>query len=112
MKRIGLGVVLTFVGAGACSSAPPPNERLASSEAAIRGAHEVGSDQIPQAALHRIIGTTVRQYETAYVALQSSDAEIADALQRVWRVRDDRYSEIRSEATEDLPRIEMSRIGG
>ena len=30
----------------------------------------------------------------------------------VWRARDDRYSEIRSEATVGLPRVEMSRIGG
>ncbi len=39
-----------------------------------------------------------------------------DALRRrwleTWGARADRYSELRSEATRDLPRVEMSRIGG
>lgn len=30
----------------------------------------------------------------------------------IWTARDDRYSEIRSEHTDDLPRVEMSFIGG
>jgi hypothetical protein len=30
----------------------------------------------------------------------------------VWAVRTDRYSELRSQATRDLRRIEMSYIGG
>jgi cyclic pyranopterin phosphate synthase len=30
----------------------------------------------------------------------------------VWRARSDRYSEIRSENTADLPKVEMSYIGG
>ncbi|MBI4315553.1 MAG: GTP 3',8-cyclase MoaA [Chloroflexi bacterium] len=42
----------------------------------------------------------------------ASDAEIAQAVGRVWRVRSDRYSEIRSEATVGLPKVEMSHIGG
>lgn len=42
----------------------------------------------------------------------ASDAEVSDFLGTVWRARDDRYSEIRSEATTDLPRVEMSHIGG
>jgi hypothetical protein len=36
----------------ACGSVPPPNDRAASSEAAIRGAREVGAEQVPQASLH------------------------------------------------------------
>ena len=51
MNRIGWAVVVMSVGAGACASAPPPNDRMASSEAAIRGAREVGAEQIPQGAL-------------------------------------------------------------
>jgi hypothetical protein len=35
----------------ACGSYPPPTERMASSEAAIRGAQEVGSGSVPAAAL-------------------------------------------------------------
>ena len=46
----------------------------------------------------------------------ASDDELLELLRRVWRVRDDRYSELRSAATPDLesagPRIEMSYIGG
>lgn len=41
-----------------------------------------------------------------------SDEEIAELLRSVWRVRVDRYSEIRSAATVALPKIEMSYIGG
>ena len=42
----------------------------------------------------------------------ASDEEIADFLRSVWRLRDDRYSEIRTEATSHLPKVEMSHIGG
>jgi len=40
------------------------------------------------------------------------DEEIAAAIGEIWRVREDRYSELRSAATRDLPKIEMSYIGG
>ncbi len=42
----------------------------------------------------------------------ADDAALAALLTGVWSAREDRYSEIRSEGTEDLPRIEMSYIGG
>jgi cyclic pyranopterin phosphate synthase len=42
----------------------------------------------------------------------ASDEDIAAFLRSVWRVRDDRYSELRSEATMGLPKVEMSHIGG
>jgi cyclic pyranopterin phosphate synthase len=42
----------------------------------------------------------------------ASDTEIFDAIGRLWRVRDDRYSEIRSAETVELPKVEMSYIGG
>jgi GTP 3',8-cyclase len=42
----------------------------------------------------------------------NSDAEIAEAMAAVWRLRDDRYSEIRSTGTVHLPKVEMSHIGG
>ena len=48
----------------------------------------------------------------ALVRSGASDAEIFDAIGNVWRVRDDRYSEIRSAETVDLPKVEMSYIGG
>jgi cyclic pyranopterin phosphate synthase len=42
----------------------------------------------------------------------ATDDDIADILRRTWLARDDRYSEIRSEATHGLPKVEMSYIGG
>jgi cyclic pyranopterin phosphate synthase len=42
----------------------------------------------------------------------ASDEEIEAAIRTVWGVRDDRYSEIRSEASAARPKIEMSYIGG
>ncbi len=41
-----------------------------------------------------------------------SDEEIARGIAGVWAVRTDRYSEIRSSETIDLPKVEMSYIGG
>jgi GTP 3',8-cyclase len=48
----------------------------------------------------------------ALVRSGASDADLATALTAVWRARDDRYSEIRSAETLDLPKVEMSYIGG
>lgn len=42
----------------------------------------------------------------------ASDEEISSALENVWGKRADRYSEIRSENTIPLPKVEMSHIGG
>jgi cyclic pyranopterin phosphate synthase len=42
----------------------------------------------------------------------ASDVDLEDTLRRIWEVRDDRYSEIRSEETVSLPKVEMSYIGG
>jgi cyclic pyranopterin phosphate synthase len=42
----------------------------------------------------------------------ASDEELADAVGAIWGKRADRYSEIRSSRTVDLPKVEMSYIGG
>jgi cyclic pyranopterin phosphate synthase len=42
----------------------------------------------------------------------ASDEEIGAALRSIWGVRDDRYSEIRSDDTIELKKVEMSYIGG
>ena len=42
----------------------------------------------------------------------ASDQAIRERIGGVWAERQDRYSELRSEATADLPRVEMSYIGG
>jgi cyclic pyranopterin phosphate synthase len=41
-----------------------------------------------------------------------SDDELADALRTIWTGRSDRYSELRTLETVDLPKVEMSFIGG
>jgi cyclic pyranopterin phosphate synthase len=41
-----------------------------------------------------------------------TDAEIGEFLRGIWSVRNDRYSEIRSENTLPLRKVEMSHIGG
>ncbi len=43
---------------------------------------------------------------------EMTDSQIADAIAAIWTSRDDRYSELRSEATVGLKKIEMSFIGG
>ncbi|MBL8050761.1 MAG: GTP 3',8-cyclase MoaA [Anaerolineales bacterium] len=42
----------------------------------------------------------------------ATDDEISEKISQVWHKRADRYSEIRSENTIPLPKVEMSHIGG
>ena len=42
----------------------------------------------------------------------STDADLLAFIADTWRARDDRYSELRSQSTSDLPRIEMFAMGG
>jgi len=42
----------------------------------------------------------------------ATDDEISQMIARVWGKRADRYSEVRSENTLSLPKVEMSHIGG
>lgn len=77
-----------------CASVAPPNEKLASSQAAIRGAEEVGARSVPQAALHLKLAqeqvdqakVMIRDGESDRAALVLSraqiDAELALALAR------------------------------
>ena len=49
----------------------------------------------------------------ALVRSELSNAELDEKLRTLWRVRDDRYSELRSQRTPlDPPKVEMSHIGG
>jgi cyclic pyranopterin phosphate synthase len=48
----------------------------------------------------------------ALVREGAGDDDVAAAIDGIWRVRADRYSELRSAATGDLPKVEMSYIGG
>jgi cyclic pyranopterin phosphate synthase len=42
----------------------------------------------------------------------ADDAVLQSTVGRIWRERGDRYSELRSEATANRPKVEMSYIGG
>ena len=42
----------------------------------------------------------------------ATDTELSTMLRAIWEGRDDRYSELRSAETVDLPKVEMSYIGG
>jgi len=42
----------------------------------------------------------------------ASDDDLGDAIGSIWSRRTDRYSEIRSQQTDELPKVEMSYIGG
>jgi len=42
----------------------------------------------------------------------ATDEELESAIRAIWEGRDDRYSELRSAATVDMPKVEMSYIGG
>ena len=42
----------------------------------------------------------------------ASDQELRQIVETLWAERSDRYSEIRSSMTSDLPKVEMSYIGG
>ena len=58
--------------------------------------------------LFAVRGTDLR----ALLRSGASDEELEAAIAAVWTRRTDRYSEIRTERTSELPRIEMSYIGG
>ena len=42
----------------------------------------------------------------------ASDDELATLISRVWRSRGDRYSELRSEQSAEVAKVEMSQVGG
>ena len=46
------------------------------------------------------------------VRSEATDDDISNEIARIWGKRADRYSELRSENTIDLPKVEMSHIGG
>jgi cyclic pyranopterin phosphate synthase len=48
----------------------------------------------------------------ALIRTGATDAELAEALRVIWTRREDRYSELRTLETIDLPKVEMSFIGG
>jgi hypothetical protein len=70
-------VVVAAVCAG-CATVPAPQGQVASSEAAIRGAREVGAESVPQASLH--LKLSEEQLAKAKAAMQEGDNASADLL--------------------------------
>ena len=78
----------------ACAGAPKPEARMASSEGAIRGAHEAGADKVPQTTLYLKLAEEQRakaldlvkdgeNHRAAFMLARSeADAELAVALAR------------------------------
>ena len=82
-------------------SFPPPNERLAKAEAAVRGAQEVHAPETPQAALHLKLATEEIEKAKAFMKdgqnkkadfqLQraEADAELANVLAKETKEKKD-----------------------
>jgi cyclic pyranopterin phosphate synthase len=48
----------------------------------------------------------------AVVRGEATDDELDAHIAAVWHIREDRYSDLRTEATTDLPKVEMFAMGG
>ncbi|APR85475.1 Hypothetical protein A7982_10824 [Minicystis rosea] len=84
----------------ACAGTPVPAERLASAEAAIRSAAEVGGDSTPQASLHlkmardqiaeakKLIAAGEHERAAATLARAQIDAELSLSLAREVEARE------------------------
>jgi hypothetical protein len=98
-----------------CASAPVPAQRLASAEAASRGALEVGAEATPQAALHlklahdqiaqakQLIQDGDNERAGFVLARAEADAELALALSR--------ETAARNEATAAQAQVQALRQG-
>jgi len=64
----------------ACASAPQPTERLASTQAAVRAAKEVGAKDVPQAQLHAQLAE--EQVQQANKLMEQGENERADLVLR------------------------------
>ena len=69
---------LTFAAAAGCAAAPPPVDRNASSEAALRGAREVGAEGVPRAAL--FLKLSEDEIAKSKVLLSEGDAVQSDLM--------------------------------
>ncbi len=78
MTRSLLWIFAALFMAGCGASFPVPNERIASSEAAVRGADEVGARNDPRAALH--LKLAQEDITKAKALVQDGDNQRADTV--------------------------------
>lgn len=74
-KTLMAGLLLLVVG---CASHPAPNDQVASSLAAVRGAEEAGAAQVPEAALH--LKLAQEQIDRAKQLIEDDDNKRAEDL--------------------------------
>lgn len=81
MKIVYTGLVAGIgLAAVACAGAPQPTERLATAQAAVRAAQEVGAKDVPQAQLHAQLAE--EQVQQANKLIQDGENERADMVLR------------------------------
>ncbi len=97
--RILAGLGLTFALATGCASMPKPTEEITNSQAAVRGATEVGAKEVPAAALAlklaedeiasaKALAEDGQHEEARSMAIRATnDAELALALTRLHKAR-------------------------
>jgi hypothetical protein len=71
-------LVIALPFAAACASAPPPTERMASAEASVRAAREVGADRVPTAQLH--VKLADEEIQKAKALSKNDDNDRADTM--------------------------------
>lgn len=119
--QLGLGVFVLLVAplfAIGCGGAPPPTARMASSEAAIRAAREVGAQSDPKAAFHLKLAQEER--DKAEAAMKDGKNEEAEGL--LMRAEADaelalalaRSAQMKAEAQKAVDSVEelKKKIGG
>lgn len=119
MKIIGWIGAASIALVAACASSPVPADRLAKSTAAIRSAHEVGAEKVPNAALHLKVANEELQIakqliadgdnrRAEYVLLRAQvDADTALQLARENQARADAQRTI-----DEVQRVKNSRPEG
>ena len=81
MRTATIGFVAAIgVAALACAGAPEPTERLASAQASLRAANEVGAKDVPQAQLHAQLAQ--EQVDQANKLIKEGDNERAEMVLR------------------------------
>ena len=108
-----LGFVLSAVFMAGCGSYPAPTERVASAEAGIRGAQEVGAGNVPQAALS--VKLAQEEVQKAKQLMQDGDNKRAELI--LMRAQADaelslaqaREQQARNEADKALDQVKSMR---
>lgn len=81
MRTAYIGFVAAFgLAALACAGAPEPTERMASAQAALRAAKEVGAKDVPKAQLHQQLAQ--EQVDQANKLIKEGENERAEMILR------------------------------